>query len=185
MERLLIRYKRITLRHVSEDDLPILTRFASDLEMRGDFSITRLTSPEIVRKRFQETGFSEDRSEKFLISDEHSAVIGDVVHFLAKPYATTRELGWVIYDPVHRQQGYATEAVMALINYLFEAYPIYRLECAVDLTNVPSLRLAERCGFLREGIRRGSLFIKGKYIDDAVFGLIRPDWEAIRNGAVK
>lgn len=181
MEFHMIRHKRITLRHVTAADLPFLIRFASDLEMRGDFAPSRLTSPEVMRKRFHETGFSDDKSEKFIICDEHDAVIGDVVHFQAKPYATTRELGWGIYDSAHRGRGYATEAVTALINYLFEANPIYRLECAMDEQNIPSIRLAERCGFRREGIQRGTIFIKGRYADGVVFGLVRPEWEVMRS----
>lgn len=176
----MIRSGRITLRHVAEADLPLLIRFANDSEARGEFALARLVSPAALRARFSENGFSDEKHERFMICDEQGEVIGDVLHFQAKTYSSAREIGWVIYEARHRRRGYATEAVGALVDYLFKAYPINRVECATLVENLASVRLAERCGLLREGLRRGALFVDGRYVDDLTFGLLRADWERLR-----
>jgi RimJ/RimL family protein N-acetyltransferase len=112
-----------------------------------------------------------------MVCDASGAVIGDVLHFRARRYSTAREVGWTIHNPVLRNQGYATEAVTALVNYLFQAYPINRVESNTSITNLASLRLAEKCGFTREGVLRGLVFVGGVYLDDAVFSILRSEWE--------
>ena len=134
-------------------------------------------SPHSIKKRFQDNGFSSDEFELFLICNEFGAVIGDVVHFQAKRYSTAREIGWTIHDPDNRNRGYATEAVTALIDYLYKSFPINRIECSTSTQNHASLRLAEKCGFMREGVLRGLVFVGGLYIDDMVLSILRSDWE--------
>ncbi|WP_374355864.1 GNAT family N-acetyltransferase [Chitinimonas sp.] len=172
----MIQSQRITLRHVTEADLPILERSACDPVARGEHTSIRMVSPQRVRARFAEDGFSSEDHERLLICDESGSVIGDVVHFKAKRYSDTREVGWSIFDPAKRGQGYASEAVNALIDYLFRALPINRVECNTAPDNLPSLRMAEKCGFVREGVLRGYMFANGAYIDSVVLSVLRSEW---------
>lgn len=173
----MIKNLRITLRHVTESDLPLLAKVSGDPVARGEFNTSRIASPHAIQKRFQDNGFSSDERELFLICDEHGAVIGDVVHFQAKRYSTAREIGWTIHDPENRNRGYATEAVTALIDYLFKSLPINRIECSTATQNHASIRLAEKCGLVREGVLRGIVFVAGVYVDDVVLSILRSDWE--------
>lgn len=177
LEFFMIKNRRITLRHVTESDLPILTKIAADFVARGEFNPSRITSPQTIRKRFQDNGFSTDDFEQLLICNESNEVIGDVVHFQAKRYSTAREIGWLIYEPANRNLGYATEAVAALVDYLFKSFPINRIECSAATENHASIRLAEKCGLIREGILRGLVFVKGVYMDNVLFSILRSDWE--------
>ena len=173
----MIKNLRITLRHVTEPDLPILSKVSGDIVARGEFNPSRIASPQAIQKRFQENGFSAEQHELLLICNESEAVIGDVVHFQARRYSTAREIGWTIHDPVNRNRGYATEAVTALIDYLFKSYPINRIECSTATQNLASIRLAEKCGLVREGVLRGLVFVGGVYLDDVVLSILRSDWE--------
>lgn len=173
----MIKNLLITLRHVTEPDLPILAKVSGDPVARGEFNPSRISSPHAIQKRFQDNGFASDENELFLICNEHGTVIGDVVHFQAKRYSTTREIGWSIHDPENRNRGYATEAVTALIDYLFKSYPINRIECNASTENLASIRLAEKCGLVREGVLRGVVFVAGVYVDDVVLSILRSDWE--------
>jgi len=174
---LMIKNLRITLRHVTEPDLPILSKVSGDIVARGEFNPSRIASPQAIQKRFQENGFSSGQHELLLICNESEAVIGDVVHFQARRYSTAREIGWTIHDPANRNRGYATEAVTALIDYLFKSFPINRIECSTATQNLASIRLAEKCGLVREGVLRGLVFVGGVYLDDVVLSILRSDWE--------
>ena len=174
----MIKHGRITLRHVTDADLPLLARSANDPEMRGPHTSSRLRSEQQMRKRFQETGYSSDEFEKLMICNEAGEAIGDVCHFPAKRYTDAREVGWYLYGPANRGKGYASEAVTALVDYLFQNYAINRIECSTGTDNTPSLKLAERCGFVKEGVARGMMFIHGRYVDSAVFSILRSEWVA-------
>jgi RimJ/RimL family protein N-acetyltransferase len=148
----------------------------ADLEIRGEYSPTRMMSPHDVRKRFTDSGYSSDDFEMLLICDATNEVLGHVIHFSAKRYSTSREIGYMIYEGKHRGQGYATEAVAALIDYLFEGFQINRVECCIAPQNLASIRTAEKCGFVREGRLRGLVFVKGEFFDLDTFSVLRSDW---------
>ncbi|MCV2370704.1 GNAT family N-acetyltransferase [Roseateles oligotrophus] len=169
--------KRVRLRHVTEADLPLLCLRAAAMEQRGEFESTRMSSPKSIHKRFAEDDFSSDDSERLLVCAEGGEVIGDVSHFLAHRYATARELGWSIFDPALRGQGFGTAAAQALVNYLFNNFNINRVCCSVSPGNIASRRIAEKAGLRYEGCLRGVVFIRGEYVDSEVFGLLRADWQ--------
>ena len=47
----------------------------------------------------------------------------------------------------HQRKGYTKEAVRALVNWCFEVSNIPYLILTIDCANIPSCRLAEKCGF--------------------------------------
>jgi len=62
--------------------------------------------------------------------DKHDNVIGNVMHFTTRPYTNARELGYIIYKKEARRKGHGTEAVKLLKDYLFDNFPVNRLEIA-------------------------------------------------------
>jgi RimJ/RimL family protein N-acetyltransferase len=179
----MIEYGKIRLRHVKEADLPFLERSLGDPIARGVFSPTRLLGPNFTRKRFAETGFSSDEFEALLVCDLDGAVVGQVIHFLTRGYTSSRELGWMVYDPERRGRGYASDAVRALVDYLFCAFPVHRLECCIHAENIASQKIARKCGFTLEGTLRGLFYVGGQYVDGELLSIVRPEWDANRSGA--
>jgi len=177
MKAIVIKYKRIELRHLLASDLPTLLPVLTNPETRGIYNATRIGSPHAIEKRFHDDGFSNADHEMLLVCDADGAVIGDVSHFHARGCVSSREIGWTIHNPAQRNQGYATEAVTALVNYLFQAFEINRVECITATTNLASRRLAEKCGFTHEGVLRGVLFVGGVHLDHAVLSILRSEWE--------
>ena len=52
-----------------------------------------------------------------------------------------------------RGQGHMSEAVRALIPYAFDVLRLHRLEAATQPSNAASMRVLERNGFVKEGLR--------------------------------
>lgn len=65
------------------------------------------------------------------------------------------ELGWA-FARAHWGQGFATEAMGAVLEHCFTVWDMPRLEAAIQPGNLASIRLAERLGFRpgRETIKR-------------------------------
>ena len=73
--------------------------------------------------------------------------------------------------------GYVTEAVSALVKELFEAAEIHRIQIETDDSNIRSIGVAERCGFLREGhLRKNKRALDGSYTGTLFFGLLKEEY---------
>jgi RimJ/RimL family protein N-acetyltransferase len=74
--------------------------------------------------------------------------------------------------PEARGRGLATSAVRLLARWAFEHLGIARLELMCGPDNRGSQRLAERCGFVREGVLRSHMSFKGGRRDTVLFSLL-------------
>ena len=71
----------------------------------------------------------------------------------------------------HWSQGIATRMMKEAIAWSLAA-GLKRLELTVHTTNLRALSLYIRCGFQVEGVRRSSLLVDGKYVDEYLMSLI-------------
>jgi [ribosomal protein S5]-alanine N-acetyltransferase len=172
----------VTLRHVTESDMPLLIRAVTDPAWRGAFLPSRITSPATMWQRFRENGFSGEDMERLMIVNAEGRVVGDVVHFPAHRYSTAREIGWSVFDPADRNQGYGAAGARALVDYLFRSLPIHRLCCSLSPDNLASARVAQKAGFHCEGLMRGVVFCAGEYLDGEFYGMTRDDWRMAGQG---
>jgi len=72
--------------------------------------------------------------------------------------AATAELGYVVASAA-RGRGVATAALGLLTDWALEELGAERLELRISVDNVASKRVAERCGYVRDGVLR-SLYVK-------------------------
>lgn len=99
---------------------------------------------------------------------ESDALVGDLgVHSLGD--GDQVELG-VTLDPTHQRTGLATEALLAVIQYLFDRLGKHRVIASVDPRNETSAKLMERVGLRQET----DLCDSGA--DDLVFVALRSEW---------
>jgi RimJ/RimL family protein N-acetyltransferase len=76
--------------------------------------------------------------------------------------------------PAGRGRGLATHAVGLLAGWAFHELGLERLSAEVELENHASQRLAERCGFVREGrLRSHRRRRDGTRVDSLFYGLVR------------
>jgi len=72
--------------------------------------------------------------------------------------------------------GYMTEALSRVIDYAFDSMDLNRIEAQHELTNPSSGRVMEKCGMRKEGVLRQRLYNKGRYVDVALYAILRCDW---------
>ena len=71
--------------------------------------------------------------------------------------------------------GYATEAVGAVIDALFDLADVHRIVASIDPENGASRRVLEKLGFRFEGRSPSSAFVRGAWVDDDHFALLKSD----------
>ncbi|MGD9157711.1 MAG: GNAT family protein [Desulfobacteraceae bacterium] len=69
-------------------------------------------------------------------------------------------------------QGTATAAVPMLSKFGFNTLNLNRIEIVVAEGNLPSQRVAEKAGALREGLLRHRLVVHGRILDAFMFSLV-------------
>ncbi|KAF3786137.1 putative ribosomal N-acetyltransferase [Nymphaea thermarum] len=85
------------------------------------------------------------------------------------------EIGYVL---AHRYwgKGIATTAVRKAVQAAFAAFPaLRRIEGLVDSENFGSQRVLEKCGFVREGVLRKYMLLKGQVRDMVIFSILLED----------
>jgi len=71
-------------------------------------------------------------------------------------------------------RGVATSAVGLMRKWAFASTELVRLEILVAISNLPSQRVAEKAGAVREGVLRRRLLLHGVSHDAVMFSLTRP-----------
>jgi ribosomal-protein-serine acetyltransferase len=89
------------------------------------------------------------------------------------------ELSYFI-GPAHLRQGFASEAVRAVLHEAFEAHRFERIYLRIIASNHESLALAGKLGFKWEGLHRSEFRGGGGALHDVhYFALVRPDYRLI------
>ncbi len=82
-------------------------------------------------------------------------------------------IGIVIFPDKEKQKGYASEALSLISNYAFERLKVHQVYAGITEDNLGSLRLFEKAGFIRNGIKTDwTLSING-FKDEHFYQLIR------------
>ncbi|MHA2272856.1 MAG: GNAT family N-acetyltransferase [Candidatus Hodarchaeales archaeon] len=87
------------------------------------------------------------------------------------------ELGWFL-EKSHQGQGIATEAAEAAIHFLFNHLKAHKIIVLTRDDNPESYKLAERCGFTKEGHFRDHGMKNGKRFGLFCYGMLKNEFKA-------
>ena len=112
-----------------------------------------------------------------IIERTNNKVIGVIEIFDVE----NNRMGTVGYriDPRVWGQGYCTEALKRIMDFVYMETAIDRLWTDVDVNNAGSNKVVEKCGFKLEGTIRHGKF-GTRYCDYNTWGFIREDYEKTR-----
>ena len=106
-------------------------------------------------------------------------VVGDLALHLGQNERTA-EVGYTLATE-NWGNGYAVEALEALVEYLFGDLGVTRVFGMLHPDNRASAMVLERTGFLFEGHTKSSFWEGDEVSDDWIYGLTRSDWETWRD----
>lgn len=89
-------------------------------------------------------------------------------------YQRTAQFGYWLGER-YWGQGIGTAAASAMVAHAHARLPFVRLEASVFAWNPRSMRLLEKVGFTREGVRRCSVYKDGQLIDSILYALVLAD----------
>jgi len=98
--------------------------------------------------------------------------LGSIGLKITNSEAKIAEIGFMI-KPSAQGKGFAGEALSLVKNYALTELNLNKLVATCSVNNAGSFKLLEKHGFLREGCLKQNVIIKGKYVDDYIYGLCK------------
>ena len=163
--------ERLRLRPHNADDAewlhelysrPDVARYLLDEPWTAEVTHDKLT------ERLAKTDIDGETGALALVIEHDGVPIGDVALWLTDHEHRQGEIGWVL-DPAHGGQGFASEAVRAVLALGFDHYRLHRITAQMDARNSASAALARRVGLRLEAHHVQDWFSKGEWTDTLIF----------------
>ena len=175
--------ERLKLRPISIDGKEAVFRYRLDGETnkyQGWIPKNIKDVEEFIKKTATEYNQPETWFQLVIIEKKTDNIIGDIgIHFLNIDDKQV-EIGYTLDRDFHGM-GYATEALISVIDSLFNDLKKHRITASIDPKNTASIKLVERLGFRKEAHFVESYYSKGKWVDDVVFALLEKEWQEFRS----
>jgi len=160
----------VTLRLPDEQDLPAIERGIVDPQVVRWVGPTEHSAREVLEHN--RARWASGTGATFSICDPNDACLGHV--WLNVADGMRGSVGyWLL--PEARGKGFATRSVRLISRWAFEVLGLARLSLTAEPSNERSLRVAQRSGFVQEGLLRSFTDIGGRRVDCLVFSLLPGD----------
>jgi len=157
-----IRTQRLLLRPVRSSDASAL--------------VSRRNHPEVAALQDWPMPYTEMAAAQTIASLEAMNALPDDKWWMLSIANTKDELDRNVWG-----QGYATEALNGLVDWLFDVRCVTRVAASLHPYNLRSAKVLERCGFAFEGHTRNSFWAGDENSDDWLYGLtptLRNNWNS-------
>ena len=168
-----LRTERLILRPFSLVDAPDVMRLAGDRRIyRTTFSIPHPYEEGMAELWISthQAVFYEERGAVFAVCLANGFLIGAISLNKAGPF-NRAELGYWI-GPEHWNCGYCTEAVKAVLEYGFTGLGYHKISARHFMGNVPSGRVMQKVGMVREGVLRDEVVKDGRFVTVVLYGML-------------
>lgn len=177
-----IETERLILRKFREDDAEAqFKNWASDPEvtrfMRWEAHKTIDESREAIARRLER--YEKPDAYMWAIEQKGGALMGAISAHVQSGPDSIAETGYCI-GRAFWGKGYTTEALRAVIGYMFLRVGVNRMEAVHAVGNPASGAVMRKAGMLREGRIRQAYKNHGGYHDGELYGLVREDWDIRR-----
>lgn len=166
---------KVQLRAREPEDADVIPLFERSADERSGWMIMPPTSRAATRKLFEESaqkrpGPGTLELDLAVARREDDLMVGGIN--VSEPDQTNGTFGYGVgIHPEHKGNGYAAEAVLLVLRFMFDERRFQKCEARVYDYNSASISLHRKLGFVEEGRLRRHLFQAGEYHDELVFGM--------------
>ncbi|MBT2757597.1 GNAT family N-acetyltransferase [Mesobacillus foraminis] len=111
-----------------------------------------------------------------IASADTNQLIGDCALHTLLDEPRIVEIGFTLAEE-HQGQGYASEAVSGLLQYIFTVLNKHKVIALTDVRNEKSITLLERLGMRREGHFLENYMSKGQWVDEYQYSILQSEWK--------
>ncbi|MBR5301937.1 MAG: GNAT family N-acetyltransferase [Clostridia bacterium] len=178
--------KRLILRRINIHDAKDIFEYSKDREVARHvlWSAQKELSEAKDYCRFMARRYRNDEPSSWGIIDKATnRLVGTIGYMDYNEDNATVEVGYSLARWLWNG-GYMTEALRCVIAHTFETMDINRIEAQHELENPSSGRVMEKCGMRKEGELRQRLYNKGRYVDVALYAILKEDYDKTKGQSV-
>lgn len=174
-----IATERLIIRHLKMSDLHNFHIYRSNPEVTKyqGFDVMSLKECEqFITQNALKTNGKAGEWVQFAIENKAThQLIGDCAIHLHLPNPQIAEIGITI-SHLEQKKGFAKEAMLGILAFLFEKNNIRRVQEIVDAENEASIQLLKSTGFRLEGHFIENIFFKGQWGSEFQFAMLQSEW---------
>jgi len=171
-----LRGKRLYLRPVLLEDLPLFLKWVNDPDLRLLYMARASPIDEAEANEWLAHLHKRTDTISFVICTDEGRAIGLIglhgIDWKSRVSSTENVIG----EKEFWGKGYATEAKIVLLHYAFDTLNIHKIWGGIYSFNKASQAYNKKCGYKIEGVQRHQLFANGKYHDKILVAVFREDW---------
>ena len=181
METINISTERLLIRNLKTEDIHDFHIYRSTPE------VTKYQGFDVMSLRQAEAFITEQTDKQFgkagewvqygIENKSTKKIIGDCAIKLDAHDIRIAEIGITI-SHLEQQKGYAKEALLNILDFLFRLKGIHRVVEIVDAENTASVKLLESIGFRQEGHFIENVFFKGSWGSEFQYAMLKREWDA-------
>ena len=166
----------VTLRPWTRDDAPAIVAACADDEIVRWMPIIPqpyTTADALEYVEASAMAWREGTGATFAILDDGREPVGSIgMRIVEREHAIVEVGYWAAASA--RGRGLTTRALRLISVWLLDTVGARRVQLRADVFNLPSQRVAEKAGFVREGVLRASGYNprQGRPVDYAVYSLL-------------
>lgn len=170
---------RLYLQEITANDIEAIHRLQSIPEV-DEFNTLGIPESIEETKKIMQPAFDAQKKHPRssytwkIVLKESDEFIGLAGFFLSNDKFRLGEIYYKL-DPEFWGKGYATEVAKRLITLGFEDFKLHKVEAGVATKNSKSIKVLEKAGMTREGLRRKILPIRGEWLDNYHYAIVEDD----------
>jgi len=180
----LIKGKNISLWALEKYDLLANFKWANDRELINLTGMPRFPKSIMELENWYNESLKNPSNKFFSIKTKTGNHIGNIELNSIDWINKNLEIGIIIGEKNCQGKGLGKEATLLALNFIFEQMDFHRVYLSVSSHNTPAIKLYEKCGFTREGIKREAYFFNNSYYDVIEMGILRKEFEEIKRNFV-
>lgn len=171
----ILKGRKTTLKPMEPKHAPVRYKWYRDPKV-GKYQDFNFSSVEAIRKNIIKRRRGKD-SIPWIIFTKESKLIGEIQLRSIDHYHKCAVLGMNIGETEFWNKGYGTNALHTVCKYFFSKLKYNRIELSVRNENTAAVKIYKKCGFKKEGVRRGYARKGNKYYDMTLMSLIKKDYK--------
>jgi ribosomal-protein-alanine N-acetyltransferase len=180
LEKTICITHRLKIRNLRDSDLDAFHQYRSNPDItkyQGFNTFTLQQSKDFIASQTNNLRIIPGEWSQYGIENINSGqLVGDCAIYLQMSDSRIAEIGITI-SHLHQRLGYAKEAMLGIINFLFREKGVHRIVETVDEENIASIQMLKSLSFREEAHFIESVFFKGKWGSEYQFALLKNEWE--------
>lgn len=166
------------LRELEKRDLPAINRWRNDKEIIDCLGAPyRFINLEVDESWYASYMGNRGNAVRCAITEDSNDEILGLVSLTSIQFLNqSAEFHIMIGDSKNQNRGIGTFAVKEMLHHAFYHMNLHRIELSVLETNQRAIHLYEKCGFVREGIKRKCSYKNGGFVNMYIYSILKNEF---------